>query len=638
MSEIAGVFDMMDVFRRSAKSWMAKVLIGLLVLSFAVWGIADVYTGGFQRGGLASVGGQEISREAFNDAYQNALQNLSQQRGESITPEKARAEGIDRLILGNLMRGAGLDAQADRLKLAISDETLIGEIKGNPAFLGSDGKFSTERFQQVLERSGLTEPRFIASSRQEKLRDAIADATESGFAPPDTLLEAYHRYENEERDARYFTVVPAEAEIPAPNDADIKEFFDKNIANYTAPEYRAVAIVKAEPEDVAAQTSVADDELKAAYEKNKTAYFTPERRTIMQIVFTSPDEAAKAKERIAGGTDFLDIAKEKGLSVQDATLGTLAKSEIFDTKIAEAAFKLKQGEVSAPVQGQLSVVLLKVLTITPEYQKSFEEARADVANRVKLDKATTTIKSLFDTVEDARAAQAKFEEIAGANKLPFTLIAAVDANGRDKDGKEAAIPGGEELVKRAFASDAGVENEPVRTKVGGYIWYEVREVQPAKPRPLDSVKDKVRADLLAQKLRDFALDKVKKLVERGGGIEALAKEAGAELKSLQGLQRNETSAEFDAAAVSALFSIPEKGLAYAPSNDGKSAKVIEAAAARTPKFDGKAAGVDTMRKSLGENGAADLFDTYQTALQGNLGVSVNETLWREITGASQTSP
>jgi hypothetical protein len=88
----------------------------------------------------------------------------------------------------------------------------------------------------------------------------------------------------------------------------------------------------------------------------------------------------------------------------------------------------------------------------------------------------------------------------------------------------------------------------------------------------------------------------------------------------------------DASAVSALFSIPEKGVAYAPANDGKSAKVIEATAARVPKFDAKAAGVDTMRKTLGEGGAADLFDTYQSALQSDLRVTVNETLWREIAG------
>jgi peptidyl-prolyl cis-trans isomerase D len=630
---------MMDTLRQSAKGWMAKVLIALLVLSFAVWGIADVYTGGFNRGSLASVGGQDVSRQEFTEAFQNALQNLSQQRGESITPEKARAEGIDRVILSNLLRGAGLDAQADNLKLNISEETLIAEIKSTPAFLGADGKFSEAQFREVLERNGMSEAAFVAATRQDKRRDAIAEAAEAGFAPPNALLEAYHRYENEMRDTRYFVVTPAESDVPAPTEAEIKEHYEKNIANYTAPEYRGLAIVKAEPADVAAQTTVTDDELKAAYEKTKTAYFTPERRTILQIVFANAEEAKKAKERIAAGTDFLDVAKEKGLTVQDATLGTVTKAEIFDTKIAEAAFKLRQGEVSDPVQGQLSIVLLKVLTVTPEHQQSFEEAKTAVAERLKLDKATEAIKSLYDTVEDARAAQTRFEDIAKSMKLPFIAIPAVDADGLDKDGKPVTVPGAEELMKRAFASDAGVENEPLRTREGGYIWYEVREVLPAKPRPIETVKDKVVADLKAQKLRQFALDKAKKLAERKGvALDVLAKEAGAEVKTIQGLKRNETNAEFDASAVAALFSIPEKGIAYASSNDGKSAKLIEAMAVKVPPFDAKAAGVDTTRKSLGSDTAADLFDTYQTALQSDLGVTVNETLWREITGTTQESP
>jgi peptidyl-prolyl cis-trans isomerase D len=632
---IAGAFDMMDAFRRAAKSWVAKVLIALLVLSFGIWGIADIFRGGFHRGALASVGGRDISSQEFADAFRRALQRMSQQRGETLTPEKARAEGIDKLILGDLLRGAALDAQSGRLKLALSDETIVGEIKGNPAFSDAEGKFSIERYHQVLERSGLSEAGFIASTRREKLREAITQAAEAGFAPPKTLLEAYDRYENEERDARYFTVAPAETEIPAPTDGEIGEFHDKNIANYTAPEYRSVAIMTAEPADLAGQTTVTDVELKEAYEKYKKTYFTPERRTVMQIVFDTLDDARKAKERIAAGTDFLDIAKEKKLTAQDITLGMQAKDEFIDKKIADAAFKLAPGEVSDPVQGQLSIVLLKAATVTPEHQQTLEETKADLTKKLQLAKAAETIKSTYDAVEDARAAQMPFEKIAKDKNIPFVLIAATDAEGLDKDSKAVAMPDKEELLKRAFESDAGVENEPVATKTDGYLWYEVREVMPAKPRPLEAVKDKVKADLLAKKLREFALDKAKKLVERGtagAAFEELAKDAGAEVKSIKGLKRNETNAEFDASAVSALFSIPEKKVAYAPANDGKSAKVIEAAAVLLPKFDPKAAGADTARKTLGEGGAADLFEAYQTALQTNLGVTVDETLWREIAG------
>jgi peptidyl-prolyl cis-trans isomerase D len=355
----------------------------------------------------------------------------------------------------------------------------------------------------------------------------------------------------------------------------------------------------------------------------------------MQIVFNTVDEAKKAKEKIAAGIDFLDIAKERGFTPQEVTLGTLAKNEIFDTKIAEAAFKVPAGTVSDPVQGQLSIVLLKVVTATPEHQATFEEAKADLMQKLQLEKAAESLRSIYDSVEDARAGQTPFEEIAKKFKIPFILIASSDAAGLDKDGKAVTIPDKDELLKRSFESDVGVENEPIPTASDGYIWYEVRALVPARPRPLETVKDKVKADLIAKKLREFALDRAKKLVERsssGIGFDALAKEAGAELKTVAGLKRNETNAELDAAAVSALFSLPEKKVGYAPANDGKSAKVIEVAKVVTPKFDAKEAGVATMRKTLADDGGADVLDTYQNALQGNLGVTVNENLWRQIAG------
>jgi peptidyl-prolyl cis-trans isomerase D len=291
--------------------------------------------------------------------------------------------------------------------------------------------------------------------------------------------------------------------------------------------------------------------------------------------------------------------------------------------------------VSDPVQGQLSIVLLKVLTITPEKQLTLEEAKADLMKKLQLEKGVEALRTIYDQVEDARAEQKPFETIADTVKLPFILIKATDADGQDTDGKTLDIPGGKELLKRAFESDAGVENEAIPTDADGFLWYEVRGVVPAKPRPLETTKDKVRADLMATKLRELAFDRAKKLVERknaGASFEDVAKEAGAEIKSISGLRRNETSAEFDAGAVSALFSVPEKGVAYAPTIDGKGAKVIEASKVLAPKFDPKEPGVATLRKSIADSATADIFDTYQSALQSNLGFTVNETLWRQITG------
>ncbi len=158
---------MLDVFRNAAKGWTAKILIGLLALSFGVWGIADVFTG-YRAGALAMVGNEEVGSEEFTRAFNQALQNLASQTGQTFTAEEARRVGIDRSVLGNLIQSAALDAQGAKLKLAISDAAIAQEAMDNPAFKGSGGKFDPTLFRRFLEQRGLNEAavsRFASARR-----------------------------------------------------------------------------------------------------------------------------------------------------------------------------------------------------------------------------------------------------------------------------------------------------------------------------------------------------------------------------------------------------------------------------------------------------------------------------------------
>jgi peptidyl-prolyl cis-trans isomerase D len=196
---------MMESIRNAAKGWAAKVLIGLLALSFGVWGIADVFTGS-RTGTLATVGEQEIAPEQFSNAFQDYLQNYARQTGRGITPEEARALGIDRAILDTLLQSAALDHQANKLNLGVSDTYLAHEVMMNPGFQDASGKFDAQRFKVILDQNGISEQAFFAEERQRLLRQAIT-ATASADIPVNLgLIEAQHRFDNEQRDARYFIV------------------------------------------------------------------------------------------------------------------------------------------------------------------------------------------------------------------------------------------------------------------------------------------------------------------------------------------------------------------------------------------------------------------------------------------------
>jgi peptidyl-prolyl cis-trans isomerase D len=624
---------MMESMRNAAKGWVAKVLIGLLAVSFGVWGIADVFRG-VNTGALATVGEQEIAPEEFNTAFQNYLRTYAQQTGRGITPEEARALGIDKAILDNLLRGAALDHEARKLNLGVSSTYLAHEVMLNPAFHDASGKFDAERFKLLLSQNGLNESLFFAEERQRLVRAALTETATSGVGANLGLLETQYRFQNEQRDARFFTVTVQENEVPAPTDDEIKNEYDANPAAYTAPEYRVVATMKVEPADIADKVTLTEDDITAGYETYKQDYFTPETRTILQIFFPTPEEAAAAKQKLATGTDFMALAKERGFSEQDVTFADKARTDFIDQAIADAAFALAQDQVSEPVKGALATVLLKAVKITPEKQQTLAEVKPGLSERLRLERANEEIQSIYDAVEDDRAAQTSFEDIAAKAGIAFMLLSPLDAQGIGKDGKRVEAPHAAEIVSAAFTSDVGVENDAISLD-NGYVWYEVREVIPSALRPLEEVKDQARAAVLAQKLRALADEKAKKLVERarsGTKIEELAMEFNAPVQTVQGLRRGEPKDGFGLGALAALFAVPDNGFAYSIAPDGKSARVMQSQPVMMPSFVAASAEAKAISDRLKDQISEDMLSAYLAALEKDAGVTVNDTLWRNISG------
>ncbi|MDE2446719.1 MAG: peptidyl-prolyl cis-trans isomerase, partial [Alphaproteobacteria bacterium] len=378
------------------------------------------------------------------------------------------------------------------------------------------------------------------------------------------------------------------------------------------------------------------DDVKAGYDKYMKDYFKPETRTLLQVSFANAEAAAKAKARVIAGEDLMKIATELGFKESDVLLKDVTKSDLLDPKMADAAFALKEGEVSAPIAGGLATAIIKAIKVTPEKQSTLEEVTPALTKRLQLEKAKDEVQSVYAAVEDARAQQTKFEQIAEKAGIPFQFIPAVSAAGQDKAGKDVAMPAKAEVLKAIASSDVGVENDAL--PVGdGYVWYEVREVIPSALKPLDTVKDQVKANYIAEKLRGVAADKAKAIVEKlkgGSSFDAAAAEAKATISTAAGLKRNEATADFDGPAVAALFSVPDKGFAWSLGGDGKTARVMEVTKDVVPSM---VATSDTIKKLQDDSKsglAADISQSYVLALRNEAGVTINEALWKQNTGAA----
>src|SRR6202163_1150046 len=274
--------------------------------------------------------------------------------------EQARAFGLDRQVLQATIAEATLDEEARRLGLGQSDAESMRVIFGDPNFKGVGGAFDPARFQAMIRQFGFTEQRYVADQRRVSLRRQIAGTISAGLEPPKVLIEALSRFQNEQRSIEYVKLAAAQAgPIDPPSPETLAGYFDDHKIQFRAPEYRKIAFVAITPEDIGKWSEVSDEDARKLFEQRRDKLGKPEQRQVSQIVFPNAEEAMSARNRIASGLSFDDLAKERGLNPSDVDLGPIAKSAM-DPAIADAAFTLQSGEVSQPAQGKFGVALVKI--------------------------------------------------------------------------------------------------------------------------------------------------------------------------------------------------------------------------------------------------------------------------------------
>jgi peptidyl-prolyl cis-trans isomerase D len=630
---------MLRGLHKASGHWLGKLvmagLFGFLALSFAVWGIGDIFRG-FGRSSLAKVGSTEIGIEQFRHAYNEHLQQLGRKLGRPITADQARALGLDRQLLGQLMTEASLDERARQLGLNLSDAEIAREIIADANFLGPNGQFDSFRFQQMIRAAGFNEARYAAEQRRVALRREIVDTVSGGLAAPKTLADAVNRYQNEQRTIDYVVLDRAQAgDVPAPTPEAVGKYFDEHKAQFRAPEYRKAAILTVSAQDVARNVEVSEDDARRYYEDHRDHYGTPEKRRIEQIVFPNADEARAAADRIVKGTSFADVAAERGLKPQDLDLGLVAKSELLDRAVAEAAFALPAGGVSAPVAGRFGTVLVHVTKIEAGHARPYEEAAAEIKQQVAVDRARPQLFDVRDKIEDDRAGGLHLDEIAQKYQLTARSFE-TDRSGRGLDGAPIKdLPSGADVVSAAFSSDVGVDNEALPLPGGGFVWYDVTGITPARDRGLDEVKGQVEArwrdDQVGGRLAAKASELADKL-KSGAPFAELAAQSGLKVETLWGLKRGNASGPLSIAAVDAVFQAPRDAPATAQGQNPADRMVFRVTDIKVPAFDPASPEAKRYADTLRQSVADSLFGEYVAQLEANLGVTINEDALRRFAG------
>jgi peptidyl-prolyl cis-trans isomerase D len=627
---------MLDALRRGSTGMVAKALFGILVISFAIWGIGPVFRN-FGRGGLAKVGPHEIRVEDFQRSLQNELRAISRQTGRHITAEQARAAGIDQRVLAQLMAWAAVETHADQLGLALSDKALIDGLKNDPAFKGPDGNFSRIAFENVLQNMGLSERGFLALRRRDELREQVTKALMNGIAVPASVVDLVNSWRNEKRVAQFFVIDADKAvKVPEPDDAKLRETYDANRSEFTSPEYRKLGVLILSVDDLKTKMDVSDAEIAARYEETKNDYNTPERRRLQQISFKDRAAAAAAKAALAGGKSFGDLAKELGAKDADIDLGLISKDKLIDPKIADAAFSLPKDGVSDPIEGRFATVLVRVSAIEPAVNRTLADVKDQVHDAIAKSKAQGQLQSLLDQVEDSRSAGKPLKEVAEQMKLQYVEVPSTDHSGKTPEGAPAVgLPDAQAIVKAGFDTQVGLQNEAVELLDGGYAWVDVLGITEKKQKPFDEVKDQVKALAIAKERERLIGEFAAKLVgkaDAGTDFASLATEAGgAKVETTPPFTRTTEPQGMPKDAVARVFTLAKDKAASSPtSGDTRIVyKVTEITPAPEPTKEQR----DSIAKQLKDELTDEALNQYVVGLEDRLGAHVNPAEYKRATGS-----
>ncbi|SMF69688.1 peptidyl-prolyl cis-trans isomerase D [Tistlia consotensis] len=611
----------MDKLRGIVAKIFVIVLFGLLILSFAIWGIGDMLRQHGDKPVVAEVGSQEITEQVYRREMSETMNILSRRIGSQVDMQMAQSLGLPQQVLQRLITDKLITEEARQRGLIVTDTQVRDAIYANPAFRGPDGKFDRSRYEQTLFQAQLSEAGYVADLREQLLQQQLTTALGAAIEPPALLVDTLYRREAEQRRADWVEIKLADQpEVALPDDATLKAYYDKHSDAFMAPAYRSVSFVWLKPEDLMDEVSIDEKAVQAEYKNNLEAYVEPETRTLEQAVYDSKEAAEAAYKRVEAGEDYAKVVKET-TKADPVPLGTVAKSALPPV-LRDVAFGSKAPGVLAPVESSFGWHLIKVEAIKDGEHPDFATVKPKIEAALKRRQAVDALVSIVNQLDDELGGGATLDEAAKKLNLKLRKIPAVDRQGTAPDGTAVTpLPAPQQFLKQAFETAVGEQSLVLETEQNGYFVLRVDGETPAKPKPFEAVRDQVGK--LWQKDQEQAeawkrADALQKQLDEGQTLSKVAEAAGLTVTEGKPVKRD--AQEPSAALVQALFDAKKGKSVTAEGPDGPIVAVLqdiqEPDPAKAPQE------VAQIRENLTKRMRGDLFDLYLRALQQRHGVQV----------------
>ncbi len=497
---------------RTHQKLMMLLLIVLIVPSFLFFGLEGYTSMGGGVNAVAKVAGQTITQQELDAAHRDQMQRLRQMFGPQFDPRMFDTPEAKQEILEGLITQKVLLAEVQRNNLTVTDQALQNAILAMPELKTPDGKFDHERYKSLLALQGMTPAMFEARLRTDLALQQLSAAIQNTAIAPKSVAGRISNITEQEREVQEMLFKASDyASKVNVTDQMLKDYYEKNASQFEIPEQVKAEYIVLDAEAAKAQISVSDADVKSYYEQNAKRYSTDEQRRASHILISVSDgasaaekEAAKAKAESLlaqlrkNPDDFAKLAKEHsqdpGSAERGGDLGFFGKGMMVKP-FEEAAYKLKQGEISDVVQSDFGYHIIQLTDIKPGSVKSLEDVRADIAGEIKNQLATKKFAEMAETLSNTVYEQAdslkpaaeklnlKIETISNLSRTPNP---AADAKSPTNNPKFLAAIFSDEAIKRKH------NTEVVEVAPGTLIAGRVVEYKPATRRPFEEVKDVVR--------------------------------------------------------------------------------------------------------------------------------------------------
>jgi peptidyl-prolyl cis-trans isomerase D len=622
---------MLQAIRSRAGSFVVKGLFGVLILTFGIWGIGDIFRNRPTDTAVASIGRVSVDAAALQSALQPALERLSQNLGTQVDLRQAKQMGVVQEILGRLIDDSLLDQEAQRMQLDISDAVVRDALTHDPMFRGPGGGFDRNAFNALLAANHVTEPEYVERVRNDVARDILLSIT-AGVGAPQTIVDRLYQYRNEKRvaDIVALPVSPA-SDVGQPSEAELIKFYDAHQDMFRAPEYRSFTLAGLTPSDLAAKIQIPEEKLKSAYDQRQDEFVLPERRDVQQILTPSEQQAKAVEAALAEGKDWAEVARRiASQDPQTIDLGLLKREEL-PQQLGDVAFGLPLDKPSRAIKSPLGWHILRVVRIVPPTSQSFAEVKAKLQAELAHSQAADRLYEIGNHVDDAIAGGAALDEAAAKYGLKKIVVAAIDDKGLGRDGKGVQLPvAPAEVLKLAFATDEGRTSRITQTFDGAIFVLRVDKISPPSVRPLTEVKDKAVAAWQAEKRRTLVLKEANALageVKPGMQLSAVATDKGLKATTSSPFGRQaDNAAGVPAVLIGKLFAAKPGGVVTVSDENGSF--VAQLARIEVPQITAKDT-TDALKREVAAGIRTELDEEFTQTLRAHFPVEIHrETIDR----------